>query len=185
MLDKYLTGGVIFMSFTYEQKVQAVKLVKEEHLSYLRAGRAIGASKVTVLGWVKLVEHHGYEALHQRTHTTYSGDFKLEVVNYMHDNHLSCHMAAAYFNLSKTQVQRWERIYYEEGKDALLIESRGRTKTGMPQKRKQTIPSQEQEDLIAEVQRLRMENEYLKKLNALVQKRIKREERNKSKPSGN
>ena len=55
----------------------------------------------------------------------------------------------------------------------------------MPQKRKQTIPSQEQEDLIAEVQRLRMENEYLKKLNALVQKRIKREERNKSKPSGN
>ena len=80
---------------------------------------------------------------------------------------------------------RWERIYYEEGKDALLIERRGRTKTGMPQKRKQTIPSQEQEDLIAEVQRLRMENEYLKKLNALVQKRIKREERNKSKPSGN
>ena len=78
------------MSFTYEQKVRAVKLVQEEHLSYLRAGREVGASKVTVLGWVKLVEHHGFEALHQRTHTTYSGEFKLQVVEYIHDNQLSC-----------------------------------------------------------------------------------------------
>lgn len=30
-----------------------------------------------------------------------------------------------------------------------------------------------EEDLIAEVQRLRMENEYLKKLNALIQEREK------------
>lgn len=35
------------------------------------------------------------------------------------------------------------------------------------------------EDLIAENQRLRMENEYLKKLNALVQERIKRENKKK------
>ena len=34
---------------------------------------------------------------------------------------------------------------------------------------------QTEEDLIAEVQRLRMENEYLKKLQALVQERIARE----------
>ena len=31
-----------------------------------------------------------------------------------------------------------------------------------------------EKDLIAEVQHLRMENEYLKKLNVLVQERIKR-----------
>lgn len=31
------------------------------------------------------------------------------------------------------------------------------------------------EDLLAEVQRLRMENEYLKKLNALIQEREKSE----------
>ena len=36
-----------------------------------------------------------------------------------------------------------------------------------------------EEDLIEEVQRLRMENEYLKKLNALVQERIKRENKKK------
>ena len=36
-----------------------------------------------------------------------------------------------------------------------------------------------EEDLVTENQRLRMENEYLKKLNALVQERIKREGKKK------
>lgn len=36
-----------------------------------------------------------------------------------------------------------------------------------------------EEDLIAENQRLRMENEYLKKLDALVRERIQRESGNK------
>ena len=40
---------------------------------------------------------------------------------------------------------------------------------------KKKLPKQTEEDLIAEVQRLRMENEYLKKLQALVQERIDRE----------
>lgn len=40
-----------------------------------------------------------------------------------------------------------------------------------PRKNKNTIETNE--DLLAEVQRLRMENEYLKKLNALIQEREK------------
>jgi len=46
-----------------------------------------------------------------------------------------------------------------------------------PKKRK--LDKQVEEDLIAENQRLRMENEYLKKLNALVQERIKQENKKK------
>ena len=42
-----------------------------------------------------------------------------------------------------------------------------------------TLSKETEEDLIAENQRLRMENEYLKKLNALVQERIKRENKKK------
>jgi len=41
--------------------------------------------------------------------------------------------------------------------------------------RKKKLNKETEEDLITEVQRLRMENEYLKKLNALVQERIARE----------
>ena len=39
--------------------------------------------------------------------------------------------------------------------------------------KKTKITPKVEEDLIAEVQRLRMENEYLKKLNALIQEREK------------
>lgn len=68
----------------------------------------------------------------------------------------------------------WERKYDEEGKEALYKENRGRASkmgTKRPGKTKNDINTNE--DLLAEVQRLRMENEYLKKLNALVQEREK------------
>ena len=42
-----------------------------------------------------------------------------------------------------------------------------------PRKPKKNVS--ENEDLLADVQRLRMENEYLKKLNALIQEREKSE----------
>lgn len=47
--------------------------------------------------------------------------------------------------------------------------------TRRPHKSKKDINATE--DLLAEVQRLRMENEYLKKLNVLVQEREKSEKR--------
>ena len=68
------------------------------------------------------------------------------------------------------QLQRWERIYLEEGAEGLMIERRGRacnadgTRKGRPPKLDRKV----EEDLIAENQRLRMEIDYLKKLSALV-----------------
>ena len=57
-----------------------------------------------------------------------------------------------------------------EGKEGLYKERRGRVCTagGTQKGRKPKLDKKVKEDLIAEVQRLRMENEYLKKLNALV-----------------
>jgi len=73
-------------------------------------------------------------------------------------------------------VGKWERIYYEEGPQGLYIDRRGRkSKMSSDKPRKKKLSKETEEDLIAEVQRLRMENEYLKKLQALVQERIARE----------
>ena len=85
----------------------------------------------------------------------------------------------------RSTVLKWERKYLKEGKDGFYVENRGKeTKMDNPKKgrpRKRILDEQNQKDLILENQRLRMENEYLKKLNALVQERIERENGKKQK----
>ena len=105
----------------------------------------------------------------------------------MRNNHLSYHETIRKYwgndvyeqNYIK-QVQRWERKYLEEGIEGLAKENRGRpTVNGKKRGRPTKLDKQIEEDLIAENQRLRMEIEYLKKLNALVQERIERERKKK------
>ena len=57
----------------------------------------------------------------------YSGEFKIKVVETMRAEQLSRPEAAKRFGVqNKTKVARWERIYLEEGKEALLVERRSR-----------------------------------------------------------
>ena len=95
----------------------------------------------------------------------YTGEFKQMVVETMRKELLSYQETARRFEVrSDTQGKNWERIYLEEGPEGLYIERRGRKSTGRPKK----LKPEAEEDLIAEVQRLRAENAYLKKLRALV-----------------
>ena len=94
----------------------------------------------------------------------------------MHTNHLSATETAIQFKIGNTNhVLKWERIYYEEGPQALYLERRGRSKKMNSKPRKKKLSESVEKDLIAEIQQLRMENAYLKKLNALVQERMERE----------
>ena len=134
----------------------------------------------TVKKWVKKYEEHGEKGLIKNQKTSYSGKFKQDVIEFMHTNHLSASATAYKFNLAnENTVLRWERIYYEEGPQALYKQRRGRSKNMSSKPKKKKLDKKIEEDLIAEVQHLRMENEYLKKLNALVQERIKRENKKK------
>ena len=107
----------------------------------------------------------------------YTGEFKQEVVETMMREKLSYREAARQFGVSyDTVVAKWERIYLEEGPEGLYIERRGRSSKGsQPKKLKPDV----EEDLLAEVQRLRAENDYLKKLNALVAERVRQERKRK------
>ena len=104
----------------------------------------------------------------------YTADFKQMVVETMMQEKLSYREAAVKFGIgSHSHVANWERIYLMEGPEGLYIERRGRGSKGRPAK----FPKSVEEDLLKEVQRLRAENAYLKKLQALVLE----EERHKSK----
>ena len=100
----------------------------------------------------------------------YSPEFKLSVILDMRENHLGySETIRKYFpHLTSSRsfvfLQKWERIFLEEGAEGLMKERRGRvsaasgTRKGRPPK----LDKKVEEDLIAENQRLRMEIEYLK-----------------------
>ena len=121
-----------------------------------------------------------------RKNKIYSAGFKISVIMDMREHHLGYRETARKYNLVRqsetaaaSMLQRWERIYLEEGAEGLMKERRGRASKvdGIAKGRPPKLDKKIEEDLIAENQRLRMENEYLKKLSALVRKRMLKEEK--------
>ena len=114
-----------------------------------------------------------------RKNKNYSSEFKIHVIMDMREHHLGYRETVRkYFgtktrseeDLYKSSVQRWERIFLEEGAEGLMKERRGRAckASGSNKGRPPKLDRKVEEDLIAENQRLKMEIEYLKKLSALV-----------------
>lgn len=173
------------------KKIYSDELKLDIVLAYLNGtqsltdlSRKYHVSKGDIQKWRDAYESNGIEGLMSKTkNNSYSGDFKVMVVEYMHNTGSSIRKTAAIFNIpSYTTVADWERRYRKEGKESLYEERRGKysmgnRKRGRKPKPKQHIP--QNEDLLKEIQHLRMENEYLKKLNALAQKREESEKKTK------
>ena len=127
----------------------------------------------------------------KKFNTKYSPEFKVRVIMGMRELGLSYRETVRKFKLgdpeiggTRQMVQRWERIYLEEGVAGLMAERRGRKSTGRPRKR--PLDKEVENDLITENQRLKerneyleMENEYLKKLDALVRAREQQNTKNR------
>lgn len=96
----------------------------------------------------------------------YTAEFKKLVIETMQREGLSYRETSRRFEINSPQrICDWERIYLTEGPEGFAVERRGRGIKGRPAKQ---LPKEVEEDLLAEVQRLRAENEYLKNLQALV-----------------
>ena len=103
----------------------------------------------------------------------YTAEFKKQVVETMMKEKLSYREVTRQFEINDhKQVGAWERIYLTEGPEGFAIERRGRGG-----KCRKQLPKEAEEDLLAEVQRLRAENDYLKKLQALVLEDERRQRR--------
>ena len=162
--------------YSDELKLEIVQRYLQGNISLKALAEKYHVGKSDIQKWKAAYAEHGIKGL-TITNGTYSGDFKVSVVEYMHNTKSSLRQTAAHFNIpSMRSISCWERIYYTEGKEALYEERRGRaTKMGTKRPRRPKNNINTNEDLLAEVQRLRMENEYLKKLNALIQKRERQE----------
>ena len=172
------------LKYSEELKLKVIHYVLEGH-SMHQAAKEFSVGKQTVQKWIDAYKAHGVKGIliKQHDHNRYTGDFKVHVIEYKQNNQLSAKQTAAYFNIPSWQsILNWEKIYNQEGTDALRQERRGKSgfRTGtMKGKKPDFSPKSEIETLQEENRRLRMENEYLKKLNALIQEREKSGKRTK------
>lgn len=90
----------------------------------------------------------------------YTPEFKKQVVENMQEEKLGYSETAKRFKIrDHKSIAAWGRIYLEVGSDGFAIECRGRGSKCLPPRR---LPKEVEEDLLAEVQQSRAENEYLK-----------------------
>jgi transposase len=134
---------------------------------------AINHSKIHQ--WMRLYRIHGCKGLAKK-YGRYPASFKLKVLQRMRKDRLSFTETAAIFNIRGINaVARWDRLYREGGIEALEPGQKGGQRAVVDPKGKAAPKAandrQSREELLAELSRLRMENAYLKKLDALVRAR--------------
>lgn len=150
-------------------------------------------SHQTLLNWVHRYQTNGSAGIKNLDERPeYTCNFKLNVLKWMKENHSSLERAALHFKISSpSTIYQWDRRFESMGVDGLKTK-RGRPPMGKHEHTKRIAkkndksknvdqPEQERiKDLELENELLRIENEYLKKLDALVRQREQRE-RNKRK----
>ncbi|MER8898353.1 helix-turn-helix domain-containing protein [Mesorhizobium sp. M0320] len=131
-----------------------------------------GVDAATVRKWVALYQAHGDAGLSGKC-GRYDAAFRLSVLERMREEGLSYRQTAALFNIRNAScLTGWEKRYHAGGIEALGPCARGRPMSKPPSPAVPVAASDEaksREELLAELKHLRMENDYLKKLEALTQ----------------
>ena len=98
--------------YSKEFKLEVVKYCVEKHHSSYDAAREFSIQSPTpIKQWIRKYKEHGIEGLVKQEKSSYSGEFKQNVVEYMHTNHLSATETAIHFRIEVPVVLKWERIY--------------------------------------------------------------------------
>jgi transposase len=159
-------------------KLKMVTAYLDGKAGYKTLGKTYKVEEGAIRRWVAGYRTHGAEGLKKKT-GSYSAEFKLSVLQHMWENRLSYRETAAIFNIRhEGHLSTWERLYRNGGSAGLEPRKRGRRRKSMADPARKSppllYPADEQrsrEELLAELQHLRMENAYLKKVDALVRAR--------------
>ena len=160
--------------YSFDFKLSVVKYYGDGIRSYAEVADHFVIDAATVRKWVGLHAAHGATGLSKKF-SRYSAAFKLSVLHRMWADGLSHRQAAAVFNIrNASSLTDWEKRYESGGLAALAPRRRGRAKVPISRKLPRLdAPLNDKEksrdDLLAELEYLRMENAYLKKLGALTQ----------------
>ncbi|WP_094154991.1 transposase [Paenibacillus kribbensis] len=112
--------------YTNDQKVDAVIRYQSQLESIREIARAIGANHEVVRMWTKQAEYHGLAAF-EKSYTSYTIQFKMDVLNYMNEMGISPNEAAVIFNISSPAlIRKWRMQLNTVGSDALISKKKER-----------------------------------------------------------
>ena len=169
--------------YTSDIKLNIIQSYNPKVISQKEYAKQMGITRAQFQYWLKLYELHGEEGI-KNPYTNCSVSFKLDVLNYMVQSGASLMDTAALFKISSyTMVYDWQRKMEVGGIEALEPKQKGRLSMNKKSiKQSKQAPAQGSvEALEARIKQLEMENEYLKKLNALVQNKEKSPNKTKHK----
>jgi transposase len=156
-------------------KLSVVEFYEKDERGAREVGAHFALDHGTVRKWVASYEAHGAAGLAKKF-SHYDAAFRLSVLERMWKDGLSRRQAAALFDIrSAGCLSVWERQYERGGIEALAPRRRGKSRS-MPEPPitdrgtdgLQSDEAKSREELVAELAYLRMENAYLKKLEALA-----------------
>ena len=174
------------MKLTLEEKIKIIEL-REQGIGYGTIAKLFKVKKsVIAMIWYRY-EKHGIEGIkHPSKNTKYSVELKLEIINRAFQGESKTSLAAEYNLQGPGTIVLWMKKYEELGYNGLEGKQgrpRGRPKIMTEEKNKNTpLTNEEREELIRlrkEKEYLEMENEVLKKLDALVKERLKQQGKKK------
>lgn len=157
--------------YSAQKKKEVIDYVLNNDVSLYKAQQKFNISREVIRMWIARYKNGGIKNLKdKRKKRKYSGQFKVDVVEYMYEHRFSYKKTCMKFTIPDYLVKEWDLIYRYEGKDVLL---KGNYLSNYMKKKNKDLFQKSKEELMQEVEQLRMENAYLKKLRALVQKGIK------------
>ena len=108
--------------YTVETKLKAIELYKN-NLGSRQIQRELNIPYSTINEWIILFKKYGKAGLiTKRTRKKYSGQFKLEVLNWRKEHNESYQATALKYGISNIGIiANWQRAYEEGGIDALFI----------------------------------------------------------------
>jgi len=172
--------GVFFMAkYDTAFKLRAVKRYLDGAGGLRTVACQRGVRHSQLQRWVLVYKEHGVSGL-EKKRSTYSAEFKLSVLQCMWDERLSFQQTCARFDLREVDsVARWQRQYHKGGIHALEPRSKGRRPSTTTMPATAITPSDQsaqddtrtREELLRELEYLRAENAYLKKLDALLKEK--------------
>ncbi len=164
------------MRFTKEFKLECVQKYKDGERINDPGGCKHKSFVDTVRRWARIYDSVGEVGLEHRFKMKTWQD-KLALIQRVVDGE-SLQSVSIDNAIEESLLSKWFRIYQEFGIDGLKLDRRGRHPK-MAKKPKTPNEPKTKEELEKELEYLRAENEYLKKLNALVQKRKGRQPKKK------